>query len=299
MSSHGHHSHGHGHTGSRQVVSLIFGFFLSLALLAEVLLLVVHVGIFSQASFLSALDDAYYEYALSYINDQATYYTLPTGIGTEVLDGVFGEGELRRDVEGYVNGAFIGVNYDPDLSKIEGKLHDNVIAFFGESGVEVTAETEDIASSYAGEIVDIYRSVAKMPGLDAIASVRSRLVQYTLIGAVVIAVLLVVLVVALVRMHHYAHRALRYVAYALGGAAIMAFAVPFAIWRSGAYLGIGLTPQYFYHFGVSLIEHVLRLCMIGGGVLLVMMLAMIVVVGVLRRKVIERHKGGRMRSTRW
>lgn len=297
MSAHG--RHGHGHTGSRQVVSLIFGFFLSLALLAEVLLLVVHVGVFSQAGFLSVLDDAYYEYALAYVNDQATYYTLPTGIGTEVLEGVFGQGELRRDAEGYVNGAFIGVNYEPDLSRIESKLHDNVIAFFSGSGVEVTAETEEIASSYASEIVVIYRSVAKMPGLDAIASVRSRLVQFTLIGAVAIAVLLVVLVAALLRMHHYAHRALRYVAYAMGGAAIMAFAVPFAIWHSGAYLGIGLTPQYFYHFGISLIEHVLRLCMIGGGALLAMMLATIVLVGMLRRKVIERHKGGRARSTRW
>ena len=267
---------------TRNWVSLVLSFFLALALVAEAALLIVHVGVFSEGGFLSVLDETYYQLVRTYVDDQCYYYTIPTGIKPEVARDLFTVEDVQYDVRQHILGTFAGSEYEPDMSAAEELLTERVNSFFTESGVKLSAETDQICSTYVSEIMDIYRDVVKMPGLGTIANIRNSYMKYSLIGSVVVGLAIIILTVTIQRLHHFPHRAMRYLAYATGGAALMCFVVPFAIYQSGAYLGLNFTPQYFYHFGTSLVAHVLKLCMFAGLGLLVVTVVLILVIASLR-----------------
>ncbi|MBR3234079.1 MAG: hypothetical protein IKG11_00515 [Atopobiaceae bacterium] len=289
MSSYSYESDGAG----RSVVSYIFSFFLSLLLVALVALLVLELGVLPKTSFLSFFDSNYYGYLLNDINDQTRYYTTPTGINASVLEGVFTQDKVKVDSQGYVKAAFDGTTYEPDLTSMREKLTQNVLDSFAADGVEETDETRQIATSYVDEIMGIYTKEVQLPGLSTIAQYRSKVLTWAIAGTVGVALLCVLLAVLISRLHDYLYRAMRYYAYATGGAALMSFIVPCALYVSKFYAGLGLAPQYFYHFGITVIERILIYCMIGGAVLLVVTVILIAASTRMRKKVVgdtSRHR---------
>jgi len=240
------------------------------------------VGVFSEAGFLSVLDDTYYQLVQSYIDDQCYYYTIPTGIKPEVARDLYAVEDVQYDVRQHILATFAGSEYEPNMSAAEEELTERVNSFFTESGTKLSAETDEICSTYVSEIMDIYRDVVKMPGLGTIANIRNNYMKYSLVGSVAVSLIIIVLTVTIVKLHHFPHRGMRYLAYATGGAALMCFIVPFFLYQSGAYLGLNFTPQYFYHFGTSLVAHVLKLFMAASLVLLAATVVLILVIASLR-----------------
>ena len=282
--------HGHGQSTLRNATSYIFAFFLSLALLAELLLLIAYVGFFSEKGFVSALDSEYYQYTLDYINEEATYYTMPTGYDPSVIEGVFSLAEVRKDVDLSVTSAFRRNEHEPDDTGEREKLTQNVRQLYANDGREISGEDEEIIASYVDEIMSIYRKAVKMPGLDTIANYRNKLVKVTLIAAIAVGVLAILLAVSIVRSHHYVHRGLRYVAYATGGASLLSMVAPGIMLASGYYKGLGVSPKYFYHFCISVIERLLLLCLGGGAAYLLLTLLLIALVASQRKKIITSHR---------
>lgn len=279
---------------SRNAVSLVFGFFLSLVLLLLTLLCVMRVGVVSQAGFLSVLDNDYYQFTLDYIEDQARYYTLPTGIDPSVVEDVFTREEVEADVNGMLAGKFSGSGYNPKTDNISERLSNNVYRVFAADGIQIAegSSADEITSAYVDEIMGIYKNAVTMPGIDAIVRVRDEFTQWFVVGLVVLVAVAAVLMASIVRLHHYRHRALRYMAYSFGGAALMASVLPCILLVSGFYKGLSVSPQYFYHFAVSLVSRSLVLCMAGGGVLFALMLVIILVSSKMRSTAV-RHKSRR------
>ncbi len=271
------------------MISYIFSFFLSLFLTMLAVLLVARIGLFSEFGFTHLFDEEYYEYVLDYANGKVVYYTYPTGIAPSAADGVITLEDVKRDVKGSVKAAFDGSEYAPDLSDFENRLRTNVTSFFLENGLEVTSETEEIISTYISEIEDIYLKAVKLPGVDSIAKVRSQYLGYVTMALVFVAVMALVLMVSIHGLHHFPHRAYRYIAYATGGASLMCLVVPLGIFLSGVYRGLKLKPQHFYHFGVSTVERALLLTILFGIVFAVVTFILVVVVARMRDDVIHRH----------
>ncbi|MBO6157729.1 MAG: hypothetical protein J6P72_00550 [Firmicutes bacterium] len=273
----------------RNIISYIFSFVLSMALFAMTLLFIARYGVFDDENFISMLDDDYYRLCMEHIEDQANYYTLPTGIGTSVLEDVFSIDDVRYDVSRYVISAFDGVEYKPDMKVLENKLSDNVRNFFKADGVTITGETEDIISAYVEDIVNIYKACVEMPGLDMIVQIRNVFLTYYRYGMIACGIVIVLLIAFIIKLHHYPHRSMRYLAYACGGSALMSFVIPFILYQSGRYKGLGLNPEYFYHFGVSLVEYLLKLCMFSALLWAVVMIVLIVIIAALRSKQMSRR----------
>ena len=274
---------------TRDAVSLVFSFFLSLALLSELLCVIAYASVFSKKGFISVFDGEYYQYVLDEITKQATYFTAPTGIDASVLNDVFKLEEVRKDVGRCVSEAYDGNAYEPHSKQAEERLARNVTASLSGSRVEPGENQEKIVDAYVEDIMEIYRSNIKLPGLDALARVRNKSIQYLIITMGVIASFGVVLAVSILKSHHYVHRGMRYTAYAFGGAALMSILAPAAMRISGFYKGIGLTPRYFYHFGVSFVERVLFLCMIGGIAFLILTLVLIVIINNKRKAIMSKN----------
>lgn len=288
VSTHGHRHHMQ--SRARDSVSLVFSFFLSIALTSIMVLTVLRVGIFTKYGFRSFYDGKYYEYVLNYIEDQTSYYTLPTGIDPKVLDGVFVEGEIEENISNYINSLFEKYAFEPDVSAARDRLEASVRRAFNSDGIDVTeeSEAEQVASAYVDEIMVFYASMLKPTGLDSAETLRSLFCKYFPYVMISLAVLAIALLILLKRLHHFQHRTIRYVAYSMGGAALLGFVVPAIVYVSGFYKGLNIAPQYFYHFGVTVIEHVLTLCMMGSAVLGVIMVVLVFVVARMRKAVLRK-----------
>lgn len=279
-------------SASRNAISLVFGFFLSLAILFIMVLLALRIGIVSRVGFASVLDNDYYQYTLDYIEDQTRYYTLPTGIDPTVLDGVFTIGEVKNDVDGMLSGKLNGSGYNPKTDEMSKRLSDNVNRAFVADGVAVAegSTADEIVTSYVDEIMGIYKEAITMPGIDIMVRIRDEFKQWYVVGLITSVAISAVLIASIVRLHHYKHRAMRYISYSMGGASLMGLVVPLILLVSGFYKGLSLSPQYFYHFGVSLISRVLILFMIGAGVLFALMLIMIAIATRMRTNAVKKHR---------
>lgn len=279
-------------SASRNAVSLVFSFFLALTMLLIMVLLALRIGVVSRVGFVSVLDNDYYQYTLDYIEDQTRYYTLPTGIDPTVLDGVFTIGEVKNDVDGMLTGKLNGSGYNPKTEEMSKRLTDNVYRIFTADGVSVAegSSADEIVTSYVDEIMGIYKEAITMPGVDVIVRIRDEFKQWYVVGLITCVALSAVLIASIVRLHHYRHRAMRYISYSMGGAALMGFVLPLILLISGFYKGLSLSPQYFYHFGVSLISRVLIIFMIGAGVLFALMLLCIIIATRMRTTAVKKHR---------
>lgn len=283
-------SHKHTQSKTRDTVSLVFSFFLSVALACIMVLTVVRFGLMSKGGLQSVPDDDYYEYLLEYVDEQAYYYTLSTGIDPAVLDDVFDVEEVKTDVNAYITGAFEGYEFQPDTAYARERLLANMRTAFAADGViiEDASEAEEISNSYADQIMNIYVQCTNPAGVDAFVQVQRVYSRYYPIVMVVLVALSALLVVLILRLHHFLHRALRYIAYAVGGAALMGFVVPCGLLVSGYFKGLNLGTRHLYEAATSLIERLLSLCMMGSVVLFAITLVFVYVISRLRKNKMHR-----------
>lgn len=260
----------------RKAVSFVFSFFLSLVLLLGTFCFVAWTGLFSQSHFFRVLGNGYYNAVLNDLVTAAEDYTLPAEFDLSVLNGVFTREQVERDVNGYISAAFEGRNYVPNNRAAYSRLHDNVARFIEESGMEVQSSDEDtrldvdgddsaasddpveiMIASYIDEIDKIYNGKVRMPGLDLIITIQGKVKRVLIAAMLVIAAFTVFIGFLLIRLHRDPYVGLRYVAYASGGVGLMAFIVPFAMYRSEFYYGIHVSPEYFYNFVTSYVQNIL------------------------------------------
>lgn len=292
MSERHRHRRRRGRSRTRDTVSIVFSFFLALSLVGITVPSAVRFGLVTEGGILSIVDETYCGYVLDYVEKEATYYTMHTGIDPKVLEGVFTTDEIQANVHTYVSGALGGYNFEPDVDAPRERLTQNVRDLFASDGVDLAENTdaEEVVQTYVDEIIGFYASTMKPTGTDAIVKVYSLYRRYYPIAMVALVALATLLTTLLVRLHHFLHRSLRFVAYATGGAALMGFVVPFVLFASGYFKGLSVTPQYFYYFCVSLIERVLALCMTGSAVLLVLTVVLAIVIARMRKSAVRRHR---------
>lgn len=273
-------------SNTRNAASLVFGFFLSLILFAEVVALAIGANLILEPGFLSLFDKDYYQYVLTYINDEATYYTMPTGYDPKVLDEVFTYRDVQNDVDGYVKSALHGASYPIDDSNLRERLTSNVEAQYASDGKEIGADDEAAITSYVDVIMDIYARAIRLPGLDAITKIRSRVAIPLYAVIIGLPVVIALLARAIMGLHHRVHRGMRYLAYATGGACLLSIVAPAAILASGFYKGLGVSPQFFYHFCMTVIERLLYVCIAGGIIYLIVTVVLIARVAARRKRLV-------------
>lgn len=270
--------------------SIVLAFFLCLTLFLDTLVVITRLGFLSSKGVSSMLNDSFYSSMLGYIEDQATYYTMPTGIDTGVVKNVVTDGDIKRDVAGHINAAFNGVTYTPKIDGISERLRKNINDRFKVDGVDTnTSEVKDIVNSYVGEILNIYTETVKVPGLDALAKVYKIMSKYSLIAILALSVFALVLVVVIVKSHHFPHRGMRHVDYALGGTGLMLLVGPAIIYLTHAYEGLNVSPEYFYLMCISFVDFFLRACMVAGAVFIVLAILLVFVIKHKRNHLKVRH----------
>ena len=284
------HSHRHSRSRARDVVSLIFSFFFAVLLVIICALGALRVGALSKGGVLRAMDNQFYDYELNYINEQANYYTLPTGVDPSVLNGVFQKEELRLDMTALVETSFDGGEYVPVTANAKNRLMQNLATYFSsQKNVPTPEEQQKISESYSDAIMDLYTEIIALPGHDQVGKLSATAVRYGLIVLAVLVVVVGLMVFFIVRLHSHVHRALRYLAYATGGAGLMLVVIPLLVFISKPYVGLNLEPQSIHYLCVTIISNVLVTLMCAGGVLA--LLAVLIAAASERRRKQSLHRG--------
>jgi hypothetical protein len=260
----------------------VLAFFLAIALFLEAALAVLNFGVLSKWGFRSACDDEFYGYLTRYVNEQAYYYTLPTGIDPEVLEDVFVQDNIQSSFESNLSSLLDGASNTLNVAKPATTLRENTIAFLEAHKAGLSEDVDTIADAYVEQIMEVYRTSARLPGLQTLAGYRAKAMRISLVAALVLAVCACVLIASIMGLHHFPHRALRHVAHALGGTALMCMIAPGALLAWKPYRGLAVVPQFFYHFCLRVIERGLMGMICAGLVLLAANVVLVFVIANMR-----------------
>ena len=282
-------NHSSSPSAARNVVSYIFSFILMIMLTLLGLMVVIRVA--ATPNFVSrSFDTTCAAYVKAYIEDTAVDYTLPTSIDISVAEDLFSEEMIYKDSVSAVRSAFAGTEFSPDTEDLRKELTRRVDNILASSGEQMTGQASEITEAYVDEIVEIYKSAFDIPGLSAVTEAVKKYGLYCWLAIASVAVISVILIIVCIKLHRWAHRGLRFVAYATGGAFLVTLAAPLVIYLGKFYEKIQITPQYVYYYLTNFLQRMLEFCIIVACFWLLITLIIIPIISLKRKKAVN-HRG--------
>ena len=235
-------------------ISFILAFLMSLSLLGVTVLGVVKNGLLSQQTIIDMMKGGYYEAIREKAEEAFSDYTIPTGIDPSVVEDTVAIDDVSTDINGYIYASFSGRDYEPNYTKMNERIKANVVKFFEDNSAEITDDKDEIIDRYIQELDSIYLSNIEMKFIKPVVSANNLFSRFYLPVLLALSVLSLALGLTCVRLHHYAHRGLRYVVYGVFATALMSLIAPLALIISGFYKRLLLDPEYFYNLVVSYVH---------------------------------------------
>lgn len=251
------HRRPNGRDRLRWIACTILAFLLTMALVGMSALLVIQWSCFTRGTFYKNMSsNQYYDNVKNDIYDNAEAVTIPIGLSLEVLEETISLQAVYIDVNGYIDASFAGTTYVPDTTEIKTKLEQNVREYLNLEGITPDQEQETNILVYVESITTIYTDTVQVPLLSYFMKARAIYRKIFPIGILTCLLFIGVSIAMIFKMHHWLHRALRYVSYSTIATMLMTAIVPIAILRSGFYKKIHLAPEYFYDFAMSYISNI-------------------------------------------
>lgn len=274
----------------RKIISFVLAFLLSLSLLGVTALGCVKNGLFSTRTILSLMDEEYCTAVRKETEDALSDYTIPTGIDTSVVEGVVTVSDVTTDVKGYIYAAFAGNEYTPNTTLMDERIKANVVKFFEENSAELDDDTEDIIDTFIAELDAVYTRSIELRIINAVIKANQVFSRFYMPSLIALLILSLILGILCVRIHHYAHRGMRYVAYAVGGTALMSLIFPTILLASGKYKNLMFEPEHFYRLAVNYVKGFLMQFVWAAAIWLVAMMLLNIIVYLLRTEKIKSEK---------
>ena len=274
----------------RKIISFVLAFLLSLSLLGITALGCVKNGLFSTKTILTLMDEEYCSAVRKETEDALSDYTIPTGIDTSVVEGVVTVSDVTTDVKGYIYAAFAGNEYKPNTTLMDERIKANVVKFFEENSAELDDDTEDIIDTFIAELDAVYTRSIELRIISAVVKSNETFSGFYMPSLIALLILSLILGILCVRIHHYAHRGMRYVAYAAGGTALMSLIFPTILLASGRYKNLRFEPEHFYRLAVNYVKGFLMQFIWAAAIWLFVTALLILIVYLMRAEKIKSEK---------
>ncbi len=274
----------------RKIISFVLAFLLSLSLLGITALGCFKNGLFSTRTILDLMDEEYCSAVRKETEDALSDYTIPTGIDTSVVEGVVTVSDVTTDVKGYIYAAFAGNEYTPNTTLMDERIKANVVKFFEENSAELDDDTEDIIDTFIDELDLVYTRGIELRVISAVVQANEVFSGFYMPALIALIILSFILGTLCVKIHHYPHRGMRYVVYAVGSTALMSAIFPTMLLASGRYKNLMFEPEHFYKLAVNYIRGFLMQFIWAAGIWLFVMALMILIVYLLRTEKLKSEK---------
>ena len=271
----------------RKIISFVLSFLLSLSLLGVTALGCVKNGLFSTKTILRLMDEEYCTAVRKETEDALSDYTIPTGIDTSVVEGVVTVSDVTTDVKGYIYAAFAGNDYSPNTTLMDERIKANVVKFFEENSAELDQDTDEIIDKFIAELDAVYTASIELRIINAVVKANKVFSRFYMPSLIALLVLSLILGTLCVKIHHYPHRGLRYVAYAVGGTSLMSLIFPTILLASGKYKNLMFEPEHFYKLAINYIRGFLMQFIWAAAIWLFVMVLLNIIVSLLRKEKIK------------
>lgn len=269
----------------KTAIRLLFTFALSLCIVLAGLLFTWKYWMYSGDAPDRFFVEEDYESMLDDIMYSAENKTIPTGLDSSVLDGIFTLESVKKDASGNYSAAFGGPAYTADTSAMEQKLAEQVHAYIDSLMVEQTKTSEKALDAYLEEIAQLYVNQLNIAPIRIAASYGhtvQKLIRYGLMGLGVMS-LVMMLLIALLRDKFFAS-----LSYAFGGAGLMLGVAPTVLLVSKLYEKVQISPLYLKSFLLQFLSEFLQRCVQMAGICFAIMLVFILLSELFgRRKAIK------------
>lgn len=138
------------------ILSYIFGFITSLLISILVMLFIVKYTVLDEKYIKGVLvKNNYYSEVYKGTIEEMKNYMVSSGLDELILDDIFSEKDIKRDINNYIDALYRSDKYEVDTSLVREKLTSNIDTYLTSNNVEVTNKKE--LELFKDDIVSIYK----------------------------------------------------------------------------------------------------------------------------------------------
>lgn len=275
---------------SRFIISAVMAFVLSIFLTVVTYAVGIYFGCVRDSAYTESIDNKkYYESVEKLFYEDADAAIMPVGLPTEVLDNIIDRAEMKSQITQYVKASLNNRKYTFDSSNLEKKLKENINAYISSQNISLTEQQMAYKDEFIKEVGNIYISTLEVPVIGKLPeyiNIYTKICKYVIPFGLVLSLLCVVMII---KMYTWRHRGLRFIVYATTATAIMTMSLPIVGLSTGFYKKVGLEPEYFYHFFVSIFGRTLKICLYFGLVWVVITALLLALIRLFKKKGVHKR----------
>lgn len=141
----------------RVIFGYLFSFVTILLIVSLSLLFIFKYTVFKKSYIENILiKNNYYTDVYNDIYSDMEDYMMSSGLPEDILNGIFSEKELKKDINTFLNNVYLGKKTVLDTNYIKERLNKNIDDYLKSNNVEVTNDTD--LDSFVDELIKIYNN---------------------------------------------------------------------------------------------------------------------------------------------
>lgn len=239
----------------RKAVSVIFSFFLFLAMTTLFFIVGIYFGLFNDNNFLNKMNENnYYNEIYEKVTEKVTEVLDKADIPKSVGKKVFTLKRVYIDEKNYVEQTLNGNKYTINTEKLKSNLRKYVYQYLETENITLTEEIATGVDNVIELSVREYERIITFTLADYYQQYKGEFSKYVPIVLGISCGLMVGLSILLLMIHKRKYRGIRYIAYSTLGAALMNLLPAVYLLLSKKYERIQVQPKYYQNFLVSHIQ---------------------------------------------
>jgi hypothetical protein len=232
-----------------QLISCLYAFLLTLIFVVLFLCTGVGVGVFNGRSIHRNMNESkYYEEVYRGLYTKTSQDIEAAGLPLAVLEDVITQERVYITGQNYVMATLNSEDYIVSTDRLKETLERNLNQYLRAKGAISTTELESELAQLVNSVAQDYQDAIRLPLLDYVVEYRTYFLSTIRILGPILIVLAAALCVLLLRMYRYAHRGLRFIAYAMISASVLMSVMAGYLMASRPYNKIILEPEYYQDF---------------------------------------------------
>lgn len=139
------------------VINTVIAFFLTIAILANFLVILCSKTIMNKDYMLGLLEkNGYYEKIGTNLKNSFTEYQYQSGLPEDVFENVYLQEELKKDIDSIINYLYNGEEFSNHSENVKNRVDENITQFLEKNSIVLTEEQQQNVDNFEAIMKDVY-----------------------------------------------------------------------------------------------------------------------------------------------
>lgn len=251
----------------KSIISGVFSFLLSLALVLLFLLAGLYFGVFNDRIIKSGVNESnYYNEIHQEINDRAESIILESGLPAAVLDEIITLKRVYVSSKYYIEDALKGNEPVVNTERLRQEFEENIYKYLEKSKIARTDELDAGIEEIIAKVEQEYTRGIQFRFVNYIGEYKIHFMRFLKVSAPVLLLLAGVLCFFIIKMQKYKHRGVRYIAFAMISSAGITMITSVCLLITKAYNSNEQLPDYYGRFLTGYLKWDIEVFLYIGGI---------------------------------